>query len=149
MQETKDQVQWSDSMSALRQPEPRMLVCAELLQQLQGVRVSLSWWHAIRNIADYHTASSSRCPPISRPSSSKSMTSTTISPRSGRRSMSQATAMALSARPSTETINSRQCCLHHLHDREPSRSASTLASTAQRRASSTSEWRDRASRQWA
>jgi hypothetical protein len=39
VQTAQDQVQRPDTMPALRQPQSRMPVCAELLQQLQGVRV--------------------------------------------------------------------------------------------------------------
>lgn len=37
--QAQDQVQWPDAVPALRQPPARVSVCAQLLQQLQGLRV--------------------------------------------------------------------------------------------------------------
>jgi hypothetical protein len=146
VQAPQDQVQRAITMSALRQSQPRMHVCAQLLQQLQGVRVSgpgcLSTW---RTRLTCDAASSSKCRRISRRFSSKSMTSTTTSLPSGRRWMYRVTTPAQSAHLSTaETFSNPRCCLLCLPDREPNPSASTHASMAQHRALSISAWPGRA-----
>jgi hypothetical protein len=100
----------------------------------------VSWIHLkLRKVTDHSTVSSNRCQRISQLSSSKSTISTTISRASEHRWMYKDTATAPPVPLSmAATINRRPCSLLP-RDRGQSRSASSLAFTALRRARSTSE----------